>query len=190
MAKERFVSENLVEIREHLRQNYAAHQKAALAASRPADPSAENTAGEIHLDLTKSIPLPQSGSRSAEREFADFSGKLGHDREMIAAAIVQAEDQLKKLEEFHSAITRISEEISKQTPQDSLEFFREFDRLRIAFFQASGKLDTPQNTANKNAAAPAPAPAPAIPRWILLLTPAAILLAGILVAAAMILVFS
>ena len=140
MPRDKFISDNLINIRDHLRQN------CAIMAQQNA-PSSENTAdpGEIHLDLKNPVPMGGGSARSAEREYNEFTGRLQHDLAAIGAELSNIEIKQKEFSNFNARLLETIKSLQELPVQNSQDFFREFDRLRIMYFQYAGRVSAYRN---------------------------------------------
>ena len=134
MPRDTFINDNLINIRDRLRKNYET-MKSPLAG----EPSQDSPSGEIHLDLKN--PLIQStpsGGRSADREFNEFAGKLEHDLAAVAAELDAANTRKAVLEKFYSQLQDTAQDLNRLKADEPAAFFRELDRLRLAYFHNAG----------------------------------------------------
>lgn len=190
MPRDQFISDNLIDIRDRLRENYQ-----SIKTSRkqdPAAPSAEPSAApEIHLDLKAPVLQAQPApGRSADREFNEFSGALEHDLAAVAAELAFAEEQHKALEKFREQLKSTAENLNRLPAGDSPDYFREFDRLRITYFQVSGAAAPYRKQASSGAVKPAAPPEEPARSSKNILPAAAIVLAAAMISLTLILLFS
>lgn len=182
MARDKFISDNLINIRDHLRQTCATIAQPSEQSS-PINP-------EIHLDLKNPVPVGNSGSsRSSEREYNEFAGRIQHDLSAIGAELHHTEIKQKELAAFNSQLLEIAQKLQDMPVQNSQDFFREFDRLKIMYFQYSGRASAYRNGQNVQVQqSPAPETKPAVKRDFLL--PASILISALLIAMSILIVFA
>ena len=182
MARDKFISDNLINIRDHLRQTCAAIAQQS-SEEQPVNP-------EIHLDLKNPVSIGNNGSsRSSEREYNEFAGRIQHDLSAVSAELHHAEIKQKELAAFNSKLLDIAQKLQEIPVQNSQDFFREFDRLKIAYFQYSGRASAYRNGQTVQVQqSPAPATKPAVKRDFLL--PVSILISALLIALSIILVFA
>ena len=141
MSRDKFISDNLIHIREHLRQSCA---NIAQAQGSLQEPSPGN---EIHLDLKNPVPHAGGGSsRSSEREYNEFAGRLQHDIAAVGAELLHAQTKVHELDKFNTQLLDIAKRMQEIPVQNSQDFFREFDRLKITYFQIAGRASAFRNT--------------------------------------------
>lgn len=150
MPRDKFISDNLINIRDYLR------EKCADIAQEQSAPEVQAEQQEIHLNLKTAVPSGNSGfSRSSEREYNEFAGHLQHDLAAVGAELANTEIKQKELENFNAQLLDIVRKLQELPVQNSQDFFREFDRLKIMYFQSSGRVSAFRGAGN----APAPTPA-------------------------------
>ena len=185
MPRDKFISDNLINHRDYLR------EKCANIAQKQLSSEAHPAPQEIHLDLKTAVPAGNSGySRSSEREYNEFAGHLQHDLAAIGAELANTEIKQKELENFNTQLQDIVRKLQELPVQNSQEFFREFDRLKIQYFQSSGRVSAFRNGGH----APAPqtsqatvTPPPARKRDILL--PVSVIISALLISLTLLIVF-
>ena len=151
MPRDKFISDNLINIRDYLR------EKCADIAQEQSAPEVQAEQQEIHLNLKTAVSSGNSGfSRSSEREYNEFAGHLQHDLAAVGAELANTEIKQKELENFNAQLLDIVRKLQELPVQNSQDFFREFDRLKIMYFQSSGRV-----SAFRGAGGSAPAPTPA-----------------------------
>ena len=182
MPRDKFISDNLINIRGYLREKCA-----DIAQEQPAADASEYK--DIHLDLKNPLPMGNSGSsRSSEREYNEFAGRLQHDLAAIGAELANIETKQKELSFFNTQLLEITQKMQELPVQNSQDFFREFDRLKIMYFQHAGRVSAFRNNGQSQIQQTAPAPAsPARKRDILL--PISVLIAATLISLTLLLVF-
>ena len=186
MPRDKFISDNLINIRDYLREKCA--DIAQEQVSPENQPAVQN---EIHLDLKTPAPVGNSGfSRSSEREYNEFAGHLQHDLAAIGAELANLETKQKELEYFNAQLQDIVRKLQELPVQNSQDFFREFDRLKIQYFQSAGRVSafrcTGQKTVQVQSQAAVPPP-PARKRDILL--PVSIIISALLISLTLWLIF-
>ena len=185
MPRDKFISDNLINIRDYLR------EKCADIAQEQVSPENQSGQPEIHLDLKTAVPVGTGGfSRSSEREYNEFTGHLQHDLAAIGAELANTEIKQKELEFFNSRLLDIARKLQELPVQNSQDFFREFDRLKIQYFQSAGRVSAFRNAGEKTVLQPsqtAVTPPPARKRDILL--PVSILISALLISLTLLIVF-
>ena len=187
MARDKFITDNLINIREQLHPEYTGiNQHKSDSLTGPAQDSGK----EIHLDLKNPAPgVPGGSVRSAEREYNEFAGLIQHE---LAAAKEELEKlRLKNsiLENYNSHLTRTADLLQQLQVLNSAEFFREFDRLRITHFRASGTASAHRNQ-EQQPLPERPQTAPQQAAGTTVLLPAAVLLASVLICLTLLLIFA
>ena len=138
MPRDRFISDNLVNIRDHLRQNYA-----AVAGVKKEESENSSVGEEIHINLKNPIAQSSSvGNRSSDREFNEFAGRLQHDLAAVAQELQQLEGKQEALAKYNAVLLDLVRLLKQLPAEDNQDFFREFDRLKMLYFQASGEVES------------------------------------------------
>ena len=186
MPRDKFISDNLINHRDYLREKCAGI--AQEQASSENQPAVQN---EIHLDLKTASPVGNSGfSRSSEREYNEFAGHLQHDLAAIGAELANTEIKQKELENFNNQLQDIVRKLQELPVQNSQDFFREFDRLKIQYFQSSGRVSAFRNSGH--------APAPQVPQARVdrpparkrdILLPVSVIIAALLISLTLLIIF-
>ncbi|MBQ7206345.1 MAG: hypothetical protein IJS01_00970 [Lentisphaeria bacterium] len=156
MPRDNFISDNLINIRDRLRENY---ESRSAKDREPAEHSGAAPEREIHLDLKNPV-VPPAGqsSRSPEREYNEFAGRLRHDLAAVGTTLEELAAKRSTAEGFRASLVELSNQLQGLTVQDSQDFFRELDRLKISYFQSAGKAAGLAVEAKTETAAPSPSP--------------------------------
>ena len=185
MPRDSFISDQLINIRDRLRENYESRNARG---KEPAEESSD-TAREIHLDLKNpAAPMTATSSRSPEREFNEFAGRLQHDLAAVNAELNDLGARRNAAEEFQKQLLDLSDRLQSLQVQDSQDFFRELDRLKISYFQSAGKIAGIVSDAKAEALPSLTSPASAPRRDFLL--PLSILIAAAAVCTTLVLLFA
>jgi len=186
MPRDNFISDNLINIRDRLRENYESRNAQEKV---PAEETSD-AAREIHLDL-KNPAAPSSAaasSRSPEREYNEFAGRLQHDLAAVDAELADLNARRSAAEEFRKQLLALSDQLQSLEARDSQDFYREFDRMRISYFRSAGKAAGIAAETKAETVQSFPSPA-AAPRRDLLL-PLAILVAAAAVCVTLVFLFA
>ncbi len=180
MPRDHFISDNLINIRDRLRQNYEMNNAQSAAKHDASGP-------EIHIDLKNPvIQTPASGGRSAEREYNELAGRIQHDLAAVSAELEELSGKQDALEKFRSRLCDLGAELQNMDTAESLAFFREFDRLRINYFQSSGEVSCIRN---KQQTVQLPVQETAARGRRDFLLPSAILVAALIIALTLLVIF-
>ena len=183
MPRDRFISDNLVNFREHLRQN-------CTAVSGEKKEEAENASsnGEIHINLKNPIAQSTSGSsRSADREFNEFAGRLQHDLAAVEQNLQNLAGKQEALQKFNASLLDLVHQLQQLPAENNQNFFREFDRLKIRYFQASGEVEFFRHTAPLTQTVPEEKNKGCKRDWLL---PCSVLLSAVIIAVTLLLLFA
>ena len=136
MPRSDYISDNLVNIRDRLKQNYA---KAAEAAPEPPEAAAGTPAP---APLSARTPaLPRSGrNEELERARRDLEGRLLRDIAATGAELELERARRQELEKFLAVLNRSHTEFRQLGDSSDPEFARKLERLRGEYFQAAGRI--------------------------------------------------
>ncbi len=139
MPRSDYISDNLVNIRDRLKQNYA--KTAEIAAENP-EAASGTPSGPVPAPLSTRTPLPARAGRNEELERArrDLEGRLLRD---IAAATAELElerARRQELEKFLAVLNRNYAEFRQLGDSAGPDFSRSLERLRGEYFQAAGRI--------------------------------------------------
>ena len=183
MPRDRFISDNLVNFRDHLRQNCA-------AVSGEKKEEAENVSsnGEIHINLKNPIIQSSSGnSRSADREFNEFAGRLQHDLAAVEQNLQNLAGKQACLQKFKTSLLELVQQLQQLPSENNQDFFREFDRLKIRYFQTAGEAEPFRQTPQQVQTVSGEKPQSCKRDWLL---PCSVLLAAVILSVTLILLFA
>lgn len=182
MPRDNFISDNLINIRDHLRQNYQdMNHHSREETSQPSSGSRE-----IHLDLKAPVVQATGNGRSSDREYNEFAGKLQHDQAAVSAEIRELKAKTENLVVFEQKLQDIAGELQKLQVSNSQSFFREFDHLKILFYQASGKAAVSRSHSNMPIQLPTEQSQVKVRRdWLL---PVAVLLSALMICTTLLIV--
>ena len=139
MAKNDFISDNLVHMRERLKEN-------AARAGAPAAVPREDKTG------TESAPPPPLSTRDRQRR--DFGCRLERDRAAVAAELELESRKIAELERFSQALDSLEQGFRNLAPGETPEVLREFEKLRFAYYRASGRVSAFLKGGGDSASAP------------------------------------
>lgn len=186
MPRDKFISDNLINHRDYLREKCA-----DIAQEQVSSDDQSAVQNEIHLNLKTASPVGNSGfSRSSEREYNEFAGHLQHDLAAVGAELANTEIKQKELDNFNVQLQEIVRKLQELPVQNSQDFFREFDRLKIQYFQSSGRVSAFRSTAQKTVQQPhqsAVTSSPERKRDILL--PVSIIISALLISLTLLIIF-
>ena len=150
-----YVTDNLVNIRDRLRENTAARgfqvdQEPAIPAELPENPPPVQTPVQTpKMPVQTSAPsFRQKRQEEGDRMRRDLELRLAHDLAELEVAIEQEEYSLKLKTDAHQRFAALQSRLAQCT-EDALQtnFAPEIDRLRMEYFTIVGKLDALQENA-------------------------------------------
>ena len=147
-----YVTDNLVNIRDRLRENTAARgfqvdQEPAIPAELPENPPPVQTPVSMPVQ-TPAPSFRQKRQEEGDRMRRDLELRLAHDLAELEVAIEQEEYSLKLKTDAHQRFAVLQSRLAQCT-EDALQtnFAPEIDRLRMEYFTIVGKLDALQENA-------------------------------------------
>ncbi len=152
MAKNDFISDNLVHMRERLKENAA---KMAASSGVPVEeepkkaPKLSNRA--VHPARTSETGRTDDSARR-KREFA---AKLERDRAAIAASIEVESAKLTELQRFEQTLTELDRAYQSLGPVDTPDGMRELEKLYFTHHRAAGRVSVYRGHDHTNGIAPA-----------------------------------
>lgn len=152
MAKNDFISDNLVHMRERLKEN------AARAGAPAAVPREDKTGTESAPPppLSTRIPMRQAPDRTDgfDRQRRDFGCRLERDRAAVAAELELESRKIAELERFSQALDSLEQGFRNLASGETPEVLREFEKLRFAYYRASGRVSAFLKGGGDSASAP------------------------------------
>ena len=139
MAKNDFISDNLVHMRERLKENAARAGAPAHVPAREENPAAAEPAPPL---------LSREGFRQAvaprgdgfDRQRRDFGCRLERDRASVAAELELESQKVAELERFARALEGLENDFRNLPPGETPEVQREFEKVRFAYYRAAGRV--------------------------------------------------
>ncbi|MDR0932871.1 MAG: hypothetical protein LBM70_07640 [Victivallales bacterium] len=137
MAKNDYVSDNLLHMREILQENTA-----RIAANSRGDSPNDNIAEPSPKLSDKTLVIRKNTSRNDEldRQRRDFEYRLLRDRAAIAAELELESQKIAELENFSKTLDQLNAEFSRQEFSESSDCQRELEKLRFGYFRAAGRV--------------------------------------------------
>ena len=147
MPRQDFISDNLVKIRDHLKQNYEeTHRQDPPPPAPAAEPTPEPSVAEP-IRRTPASPVPPPRSEAQERRQAELR-TVRRDLEArleleLAAVPTEAETlrrQLTELENYQEALRQLRQQLETVVTESegSVEYGRKLENLRLEFFRLQG----------------------------------------------------
>lgn len=145
MSKKDYISDNLITMRDRLRESTAAIRDAAEQKKRNSLPLEESTAVQ-----TAETPVPAAPESAADRRMTegirakqDLAGRLARDLARISSLLAEQESRVRSLHQVRESLQMLETNLDKVTPAGSAGLFAaEIDRLRLEYFRQCGQLDT------------------------------------------------
>lgn len=142
MSRKDYISDNLVNIRDRLRQSPGAPEDSVT----PEEPAAA-VAPEVEPAPLAAEPAPVSGAvvrREADGDRAkrDLQCRLGHESAAVETELRLLAERLEELGKLKVLFAETSRKLEETTPEKSGSLFaREVDMLRIEFFRLAGRRE-------------------------------------------------
>lgn len=136
MAKDGFVRDNLIDMRDHLK----AAREAILAgtdpheAARQAEAAATTARGEAKNSIHHPVPAVDADGADP-RTLREFHGRIIHDRSAVEAELQQLELQRSGLEKFHRILTDTEAQLAGSENIGS----RKLEQLQFSYYMAAGE---------------------------------------------------
>lgn len=153
MPKNDFISDNLVHMRERLKENAA---KAGSSAPVPASGEEPEIAPKSLDRVVMREPGPNRIDDPVRRK-RELMEKLERDRAAVAAAIEVESAKLEELRRFDHALEELERDFRRLGPVDTPEGVRELEKLCFAHYRAAGRASVFLHT---RGGAPLPSHAP------------------------------
>ncbi|MBS1369431.1 MAG: hypothetical protein HPZ91_05680 [Lentisphaeria bacterium] len=186
MAKNDFISDNLVHMRERLKEN-------AARAGAPASPAREEAppGTEPAPKLSDRLPMRQTAPRGddLDRQRRDFEYRLERDRAAIAAELELESQRAAELERFSKALDGLDAEFRRLGSGEGAEFQREFEKLRFAYYRAAGRASAFLKEKGGALASPADGERPSRRGFAVLPIAAALIISSLIIAVTLFLLF-
>ncbi len=133
MPRNDFISDNLVHMRDRLKQNYAEQHagektQTPSVAPVPAPPPAA------------AVSRPSGGNGEFERMRRDLAGRLSRDSAAVAAELEYEAVRRGELEKFQQKLADFSRRFEELGASQEADAARRLEHLRIEYFQASGRV--------------------------------------------------
>ncbi len=187
MNRKDYISDNLINIRDRLRQPRPMPDPAAESPTVPENPVAPATP-----ERTTAAPQTRAAVRreaDGMRAQSDLLNRIAHDAAELAGEAELAEQTLRDSRALRDLLLALAEKTERLSPEkDGAVFARNVDSLRLEYFRIAGKRDA----LRRNHGHPGGGdPADRSREWLLpvAVLGGAILLAGLIVALAMAAVF-
>ena len=135
MPKNDFISDNLVHMRDRLKENAA---KAAVSGAVPPavrEPEPEKP----RLSARQPMRSASGGDDDFLRQKREFEGYLERDRAAAAASLEVETRRLEELQRFAAALEELDRAFRQLGPAESAETRRELEKLRFAHYRAAGR---------------------------------------------------
>ena len=133
MAKNDFISDNLVHMRDRLKEN---------AAKAGSSPAAEEAVAPSQK-LSERAPMRDMGAGRGDdsaRRKRELAEKLERDRAMAAAAIEVESRNLEELRQFEHTLEELEHDFGQLGPIGTPEGMRELEKLCFTHYRAVGRL--------------------------------------------------
>ncbi|MGF0034871.1 hypothetical protein [Victivallis vadensis] len=139
MPRSDYISDNLVNIRDRLKQNYA---KTAEAATEKPEAVSDTPPVPAPAPLSTRTPaFPHAGrNEELERARRDLEGRLLRDIAATTAELEQERIRRQELEKFLAVLNRNHTEFQQLGNSGDPDFARKLERLRGEYFQAAGRV--------------------------------------------------
>ncbi len=135
MAKNDFISDNLVHMRDRLKENAA---KGGSSAPVPASGEELETAPKLAERVTMRDPGVCRVDDPVRRK-RELTEKLERDRATAAAAIEVESTKLEELRRFEQTLAELERDCGRLGPVDTPEGARELEKLCFAHYRAAGR---------------------------------------------------
>ena len=143
MPKDDYISDNLITMRDRLRESTAALREAAEEKRNLPPPERE----PVRAPEPPPSPMPSDSAASRRqadgmRAKQDLSARLARDRARLEKLLEQTEARRGELRAAQDALDALDRDLSRLSPLDpSGRFAADTDRLRLEYFRLLGTLD-------------------------------------------------
>ncbi|MBR2643095.1 MAG: hypothetical protein IKD46_08200 [Lentisphaeria bacterium] len=137
MSKQDYISDNLITMRDRLRESTAAIREAAELKKTPEEPQTADckTPGAENARDRRMT----EGFRAKQ----DLAGRLARDLAKINGLLSCREQQIRDLQQVRDALLTLEKNLDQVTPTGSAGLFAaETDRLRLEYFRICGTLES------------------------------------------------
>lgn len=135
MAKNDFISDNLVHMRDRLKENAA---KGGSAAPSPASGETPDLLPKLPDRVVPRDPGTAKGDDSVRRK-REFAEKLERDRAAVAAAIEVESGKLEELRRFEHTLGELGRDFDRIGPSDTPENMRDLEKLCFTYYRVAGR---------------------------------------------------
>ncbi len=150
MNRKDYISDNLINIRDRLRQAHPLPDSAA-AGSGPSDQTAVPSAP---APAPEPVPVPVPVAAAARREAdgararSDLLCRIAHDAAELSAGVETTEHMLRTYQSLRETLSALEEKAGRLSPEsEGASFARSVDGLRMEYFRVAGRLDAVRRTA-------------------------------------------
>ena len=167
MSKDKYISDHLVDMRDHLKRNYEKLHADGTAESPEADNPLEKRVSDsdpvsaVTEQQVKRLPSIRNVSDTpVDRERRELEGKVLHDLNLVETQLGLLKQQLAEAERFYTVLSREYGELQELSGRDDrgalarlqLEYFAASGRNKAFFTDHSGKsgLSPVENTHSSN----------------------------------------
>lgn len=137
MAKNDFISDNLVHMRERLKEN-AARAGAPAPAVREERPDRKPAPPLFDRESMRQAVTPRGDGFDRQRR--DFGCRLERDRASVAVEVELESQKMAELERFAKTLEELENDFRNLPPGDTPEVQREFEKVRFAYYRAAGRV--------------------------------------------------
>ncbi len=153
MSRKDYISDNLVNIRDRLRQPAPASPEEAAPTAEEAVPTPEQSAPALISEA--------AGKREADGDRAkrDLQCRLGHESSAVETELKLLEERIVELGKLKVLFAETARKLDETTPEKSGSLFaREVDMLRIEFFRLAGRREADTAPVSGKASGSSPVP--------------------------------
>ena len=189
MARDNFISDNLINIRDRLREKPVSQDEPFFVAENSVTAgkgTAEKSAtAPLVSTLAQPAPRMQTGNPDIERDRRELAGRIHHDYSTASAELEILETRRAETEKYMRFLAGQQESVSAVDPDDS-KARRELDRLAWEYCQMAGRW---QAFFEKNANNAVAQDAPSFPHGSMKAVVAAVIISSLIISATLLVVF-